>query len=68
MENRIPCNLKVKALFKTFDYRGDSYRKKCILKYIRDDINDGINTDKFEIKEDDELYCNAYGAGVVARC
>lgn len=67
MENRIPCNLKVKALFKTFDYRGDSYRKKCILKYIRDDINDGINTDKFEIKEDDELYCNAYGAGVVAR-
>lgn len=65
-ENNIPCCIKVKELYAAFDYR-NYYRKKYLLQDITEDLEDGINTDKFEIKEDGEIYCNVEGAAWVAR-
>lgn len=59
------CNLKVKKVFKTYNYR-HTYLEECITKDILDDLEEGKNTDKFEIKEDGKLYCNVAGAEYIA--
>lgn len=61
-----PCVLTVKDLYRAFDYRGD-LRKKYVMQDITEDLEDGINTDKFEIKEDGKVYCNVEGAELLAR-
>lgn len=65
MDNKRLFNLKVKKVFKVFNFH-DKYFKECITKDIIDDLDDGINTDKFTILENNKLYCNVYGAKLLA--
>lgn len=59
------CNLKVKKVFKAYNYR-HTYLEEWIVKDILDDLEEGKNTDKFEIKENGKLYCNVAGAEYIA--
>ena len=66
MENNF--NLKVKQVLNLYNYRYKYYRKG-IIKDIKEDLEDGKNTDKFILKKKKKktkVYCNVEGAKIIA--
>lgn len=59
------CNLKVKCVLNLYNCR-NKYRRQCIKQDIRDDLENNINTNKFKIKDNGKLYCNIFGAKIIA--
>ena len=59
------CNILVDKVFKVYNYRHTNLQD-WIIKDVLDDLEEGKNTDKYEIKDDGKLYCNLEGAEDIA--